>query len=94
MSERMTNIRLLPSKDSGWAEWGRKTVPEMIEEYRRHARYMKECAEAVLAAKDEDFYVSTYLGVHVQRNREVLQQGLPKPPPPQAAKQAWEESVK
>ncbi len=81
MSERMTGIQLRTVGHSGFAEWGLKTVPEMIAVIRQQAAYEMKWAQAVLEAKDEDFYVDTYKGVHVQREREVLQQGLPKPSP-------------
>jgi hypothetical protein len=73
MSERMTAINLPGRFGSGWAEWGRKTVPEMIAAIRDRAELMKRDAEAILAAKDSDFYVCTYRGVHVRRDLEVLQ---------------------
>mgnify|MGYP006350049633 CR=1 FL=1 len=77
MSERMTRIELRGNKAAGpgLAEWGRKTPAEMIERYRQYARHQLAEAEAVLAATDEEFRVETYTGVHVQRNREVIQDG-------------------
>jgi hypothetical protein len=73
MTERLTSIALrnLP----GVAEWGLKTVPEMIALIREHAARQKAEAEAVLAAPDADFRVETYLGVHVRRKLAVLQEG-------------------
>lgn len=64
-----------PMTGQAGAEWGRKTPAEMIERYRQYARHQLAEAQAVLAATDEDFRVETYTGVHVQRNREVLQEG-------------------
>lgn len=75
MSERLTSIRLLTHRFAGWAEWGRKTPAEMIAAIRSHAQHQLAEAQAVLAAADEDFYIDTYRGVHVQRDREVLQEG-------------------
>ena len=75
MSERVTTICLPGSSDPGWANYGRKTVPEMIEEFRSHARYMRDRAEEILSAQDADFQVETHLGLHVRRNIEVLQRG-------------------
>lgn len=77
MGERMTGIELRGNKAAGpgLAEWGRKTPAEMIELYRRYAAHQLAEAQAVLAASDEDFRVETYTGVHVHRNREVLQEG-------------------
>jgi hypothetical protein len=76
MSERMTSITL-PGRPTGagLADWGRRAVPEMIAQIRAKAAHDKAEAEAILAASDEDFRVDTYTGVHVQRNREVLQPG-------------------
>ncbi len=75
MSEKMTSINLPGVFGSGLADWGEKSVAEMVDQVRAHARHHKEVAEAVLAAADSDFYVSTYRGVHVQRDRRVLQEG-------------------
>jgi hypothetical protein len=47
----------------------------MIAIIRDHARRDKEAAEAILAAPDEAFTVETYVGVHVRRDRKVLQAG-------------------
>lgn len=74
MGARMTDI-VLRGSGAGLADWGRKTPDEMIEQIRAYARRQKAEAEAVLSASDEDFRVTTYTGVHVQRNREVLQEG-------------------
>jgi hypothetical protein len=71
----MTSICLPGSRDPGWANYGRKTSAEMIEEFRSHARYMRDRAEEILSASDADFQVETYLGLHVRRNIEVLQKG-------------------
>ena len=75
MSERMTAIDLPGVWDSGVADYGLKTVPEMLALLRSRAKHMKETAEAILTAKDTDFTVQTYVGAHVQRNRKVLQVG-------------------
>lgn len=76
MSDRMTSIYLASlCRGRGWAEWGRKTPAEMIAIIRDHARRDKEAAEAILAAPDEAFTVETYVGVHVRRDRKVLQAG-------------------
>jgi hypothetical protein len=58
---------------SGIADWGKKTVPEMIAMLRKYAEHEKGVAEAILAASDEQFLVETYIGVHVMRNKVVLQ---------------------
>jgi hypothetical protein len=73
VSERMTSI-FLPSLGlgSGFADWGRKTRPDMIARMRRHAQIQKEEAERILAASDEEFVVETYVGVHVRNKLEVV----------------------
>ena len=74
MSDRMTSIHLPGTPNgAGYADWGRKTPKEMIATIRAHAAYQKEWADAVLAAPDEAFQVETYVGVHVKKNREVIQ---------------------
>lgn len=77
MSERMTGIHLPGLFGAGFADYGRKTVPEMIAQLRAKAEQEKRDAEAILAAADDDFRVTTYVGHLVQRNREVLQPGRP-----------------
>lgn len=76
MSDRMTSI-CLPSlrRGAGLAEYGRLPVAEMIAIIRRNAEHRKAEAEAILAAADTDFRVETYVGIHVQRKREILQEG-------------------
>ena len=71
----MTNIHLIGVHNSRWAEYGQKTVLEMVAKIRERARKDIADAQAILAAADEDFTVSTYIGVHVQRKRVVLQHG-------------------
>jgi hypothetical protein len=73
MSERMTSVHL-PSlgHGSGLAHYGRQEPQVMIRRMRRNAEIAKEDAERILAAADEDFVVETYLGVHVQKKREVI----------------------
>jgi hypothetical protein len=76
VSERLTSIHLPGhSGSSGYADWGRKSVAEMVAIIRHRAEAAKQEAEAILAAQDSDFHVCTYRGVYVQRHREVLQQG-------------------
>lgn len=81
MSERMTSIRLRTSRHSGLADYGRQSIPEMVRQIRQMAEHELEWAKEVLAARDEDFHVETYKGLIVRRNREVLQEGLPKNQP-------------
>lgn len=75
----MTGITLPGHSGSGFQDYGRKTVPEMIAALRRIAEHQKAEAEAILAASDDDFRVSTYIGSLVERNREVMQEGRKKP---------------
>jgi hypothetical protein len=78
MADRMTSIHLPGlASGSGLADWGRQDAATMIAQIRRYALQQKEWAEAILAAADEDFMVNTYVGVHVQRNREIIQKGRP-----------------
>ena len=72
MAERMTLINL-PGKSVGIANYGRRDVAEMLSMIRRHAVQMKEEAEAILAARDEDFRIETYVGIHRRRNIEIIQ---------------------
>ncbi len=75
MSERLTSIDLPGVFGSGYADWGRRSVFHMIAELRRKAQHDKMVAEAILKASDGDFHVETYLGIHVRRNLEILQDG-------------------
>lgn len=75
MSERMTSVELLGVRGSGYADYGRKSVPEMIEQICKRAQWQKEVAEAILAAADIDFLIKTYRGIYVERNCEILQKG-------------------
>lgn len=71
----MTSIHLPGVSGGGYADYGRKTVPEMIKLIRDHAEEMQKQAQAILEAKDDDFHIDTYLGVYARRNRVVLQIG-------------------
>jgi hypothetical protein len=73
MSDRMTSIRLPGTFGSGVADHGRRTVPEMIKIIRRKAEHDRIIANAILAAPDGEFLVETYEGIHVRRNKVVLQ---------------------
>lgn len=75
MSERMTSAHLPGVRGAAIADWGRRDPVEMIEYLRTYARQQMEWAQKVLSAADAEFRVETYTGVHVQRNREVLQEG-------------------
>ncbi|GEL47793.1 hypothetical protein CHO01_29090 [Cellulomonas hominis] len=84
MSERMTGITLpgLPP-GAGLADYGRKSPQEMITQLRAHATVEARNALAILAAAEEDFRVETYTGVHVRRDRQVLQPGRDPQPAPE-----------
>ncbi|MDR6867508.1 hypothetical protein J2Y69_002112 [Microbacterium resistens] len=56
-------------------DYGRQTPEYMISELRRIARGNLRASQAILDAPDEAFRVETFTGIHVQRNREVLQEG-------------------
>lgn len=75
MSEIMTTIDLPGIRDSGYAEYGRKTVQEMIKIVRNRAVYQQQVAAAILAAPNEAFHIETHRGVHVWRDRKILQTG-------------------
>lgn len=75
MADRMTSIRLPGSLDPGYADWGRKSAEEMVAQYRLYAQLQLDWAKEVLASEDEDFCIDTYVGVHVQRKREIIQEG-------------------
>lgn len=75
MTERLTSIRLPGSIDPGLADWGRKSPSEMIAMYREHAEHQLKCAQEVLSATDDNFRIETYVGVHVRRKAEILQEG-------------------
>lgn len=81
MSYRMTSI-FLPGLNSGHglADWGLKTPEEMVGQLRAHAERQKAAAEKILAASSSDFRVETYVGVHVRKDRKVLQEGLSRIP--------------
>ena len=72
MSDKLTSIRLA-TIDGGFADYGHDlTRYDMIKMYRDHALREKSKAEMVLAAKDDEFIVEQYVGVHVQRNKRRL----------------------
>lgn len=75
MSDRMTTITLPGAVAVGYQDWGVKTPAEMIKTIREHAAEQLRQANAVIEAADEDFRVETHTGMHVKRNRKVLQRG-------------------
>ena len=80
MSDRMTSVHLPGMRNgAGLTEWGRKTPAEMVAMIRAYAELQAREAAEILAAHDDDFHVSTYVGARVQKQRETLQEGRPKP---------------
>lgn len=75
MSERMTSIHVPGHFGGGYAEHGRKSVPEMLVAIRLYAESLRQTADIILNALDEDFRVETYVGVHVHKQTEILQEG-------------------
>jgi len=73
----MTAISLPGRLGGGIAEYGRQSVATMIAELREYASRQKAEAEAILAAPDSAFHVTTYVGVHAMNKFEVLQRGEP-----------------
>lgn len=71
MSERMTDISG-GDGTPGYMDYGRKSRAEMIASYRRIYQHQLEEAQRALAVPDDELVVTTFLGVHVQRNREVV----------------------
>lgn len=78
MSDRLTSISLPGLFGSGLAEYGRKSPGEMVAAVRKYAAAQHALYGAILAAEDADFRIETYVGVLVQRNSEVLQDGRSK----------------
>jgi hypothetical protein len=78
MSDRLTAISL--PRVSGIADRGLKTPEEMIKQMRQYADALRKEVAQIDAAKDEDFLIETYVGVHVRKNLKVLQcpKGEPK----------------
>lgn len=76
MSDRLTSISL--PHHSGVADWGLKTPQEMIKRIRDYADSLRKEVAMIDAAADHEFQVETYVGVHVMRNRKVLQKSSRK----------------
>jgi len=76
MSDRLTSISL--EDGALLADWGLKTPEEMIKQAREYADSLRRKAAQIDATADHEFQVETYVGVHVMRNRKVLQQSSRK----------------
>lgn len=84
MSERLTAIHLPGVWDSGIADYGRKSVEDMVEQIRKRALHMRATSNAILEAPNDAFMVETYVGVYARKNRDILQRGhLVTPPVPE-----------
>lgn len=70
MSDRQTAIR--GTGVDTIVAWGRKSRPEMIEQFRRHYRHQLDQAQRALALADEELLVETYLGPYARRNSQVV----------------------
>lgn len=79
MSDRLTCISL--PHHSGVADWGLKTPAEMIKQIREYADSLRKEIALIDAAKDDEFQIETYVGVHVMRNRKVIQKSSLKEQP-------------
>ena len=78
MSERFTAIYLRQhdgTRTLKLCERGVLTVAQMIAKYREYAHQEYVQAKAILDAVDSAFVVETFRGLHVEREREVLQDG-------------------
>jgi hypothetical protein len=58
-------------------DWGDLPAEEMIKQYRAHAAHLREQAEAIEAAADQDFRVDVVRGPAVQHHVRNLQPGRP-----------------
>ena len=72
MSERMTSASAPRHGVVGIAEWGRVTRPEMVSRFRASYAAQKAEAERAPVLPDDEIVVETYVGVNVQRRREVV----------------------
>jgi hypothetical protein len=79
MADRLTEIKLPGCNNSGLADWGELTAPEMIKKLRDYATHFKQVWEKVLSASDEDFHIEIVEGVHVRRRVKILQEGRKAP---------------
>ncbi len=80
MSEKLTSIYLRLEENqttSGIADFGFKTRQQMIEQYKKHAKFEFEDAKkefnAVMNAKDEDFIVEQYRGPYARKGLKRLE---------------------
>lgn len=77
MSDKLTSIWLPggPYALNGLSEWGDQDAPTMIAALRRYATSMRDAAEVVLAAADDDFRIEQGRGVHRRRDTKIIQEG-------------------
>lgn len=76
MSDILTKLSLPGQRKwPGLLEWGRKDVPYMVARLHEHADHLRELANMLDAAADEDFRISIVRGSAVQHHVETLQEG-------------------
>lgn len=75
MAEQCTLIELIGSDWPGFVERGTSTVEIMVAEARRQAAWLREQADQLDAAEDEDFRVRVIRGVEAMRPVRTLQEG-------------------
>lgn len=76
MGDKLTRIRLpgLPNRE-GFMDWGEHQPSVMISAMRRRAAHMREVADAIDAASDEDFEIAVIRGPCVQHMVRMVQAG-------------------
>jgi hypothetical protein len=79
MSEKLTTIEL-PGQSvwSGLSDWGEKSADEMISNARQYAKRLRDQADRIDAATDDEFVVFIHRGVHVRRYIRHVQKGKAK----------------
>jgi len=74
MSEKMTRIRLPGQRAwSGLQDWGEHSAAEIIALARHYAAHLRNQAELIDAATDEEFQVDLVRGVHRQHLLKSIQ---------------------
>lgn len=74
MADYLTTIRLAGTR-FGFAERGKLGAEEMITKARAYAHRLREEADVIDAAFDDEFKIYSHTGVHVLKNVNVLQEG-------------------
>lgn len=74
MTEKLTRIFLPNSPaSSGLMEWRARSKEEMIASLRNYARHLREKAEAIENATDDEFQIDVVQGSVVQRRVKEVQ---------------------